>query len=435
MCSTRHSSSFLAILLVFVASTPAWPVALSDEQKLGRQLYRDHDLSLYRNQSCATCHSLQRTRDTDGFRQKTPGFVDPRNTRDGSAVSIGSAPGMTGFLNSPSSGYAAFSPAFHFDEEEGLYVGGQFWNGRAVSLADQASRPFVTEHEMGMPSHWAVVTRLQQEERFVDAFQELYGIDLSAIPPNETAPASETPPAGVENAYTRMTEAIAAFEKSRRFNRFNSKFDFVQAGMTELTPLEQQGREVFESETKGNCAACHPTERTVATDGSPFPPLMTDFTYDNIGLPRNVNIPHNPEPDPGLHGSELVGPNDPEGLETGKHKVMSLRNIAVTAPYGHNGVFATLEDIVHFYNTRDTLGVVEDNNDPGYAVDGWPPPEVFENVNSDELGDLGLSDEEETALVAFLETFTDNYPRWGNDPKVPRGTPSPYQHTPFPEFP
>jgi cytochrome c peroxidase len=114
---------------------------------------------------------------------------------------------------------------------------------------------------------------------------------------------------------------------------------------------------------------------------------------------------------------------------------MSLRNIAVTAPYGHNGVFATLEDIVHFYNTRDTLGVVADNNDPGFAVTGWPAPEVAENVNTDELGDLGLTEEEETALVAFLKTFTDGYPRWGGDPKVPRGTRSPYQHTPFPEFP
>jgi cytochrome c peroxidase len=421
--------------VVLLSAIPASAYALDAEQKLGRQLYRDRDLSRDHNQSCATCHSLRRTRDTDGVRQATPGFVDPRNTRDGSAVSRGSLPGKSGFLNSPSAGYAAFSPLFHFDEEEGLYVGGQFWNGRALNLADQASRPFVTEHEMAMPSHWSVVTRLKQESRFQEEFQEIYGIDLAAIPANETAPAEEPPPPGVEEAYTRMTEAIAAFEKSRRFNRFTSKLDFVLAGVTGLTPLEQHGREVYESETKGNCAACHPTEMTVAPNGDPFPPLLTDFTYDNIGLPRNVNIPGNPEPDAGLHGSELVEVEDPDGLETGKHKVMSLRNIAVTAPYGHNGVFATLEDIVHFYNTRDTLGVVVDNNDPGFAVTGWPLPEIEQNVNVDELGDLGLTAEEETALVAFLKTFTDGYPRWGDDPNVPRGTRSPYAHTPFPEFP
>lgn len=162
-----------------------------------------------------------------------------------------------------------------------------------------------------------------------------------------------------------------------------------------------------------------------------LPPLFTDFTYDNIGLPRNVKIPNNPEPDLGLGGRYDIAQADPEGLETGKHKVMSLRNIALTPPYGHNGVLATLEQVVHFYNTRDTLGMVADNKSLSFGKTGWPEPEVAENVNHDELGNLGLTAEEEKAVVAFLKTLTDDYQRWGHDKNVPPGSSSPFKI--FPE--
>ena len=110
-------------------------------------------------------------------------------------------------------------------------------------------------------------------------------------------------------------------------------------------------------------------------------------------------------------------------------------NIAVTAPYGHNGVFATLEQLTHFYNTRDVLPRVASDQAPGFGVTGWPEPEVPQNVNVDELGNLGLTEEEESALVAFMKTLTDNYPAWGGDPNVPPGTPSPFANTPLPPFP
>ncbi|MCK7513732.1 MAG: hypothetical protein MZV70_63450 [Desulfobacterales bacterium] len=114
--------------------------------------------------------------------------------------------------------------------------------------------------------------------------------------------------------------------------------------------------------------------------------MFTDFTYDNLGLPRNVNIPGNPPPDPGLAAHPQIAGTPMAAGERGKHKVMGLRNIAVTAPYGHNGVFRTLEEIVHFYNTRDTKPVVcTDNTDPRFAKTCWPAPEIGENVNTDEL--------------------------------------------------
>ena len=99
--------------------------------------------------------------------------------------------------------------------------------------------------------------------------------------------------------------------------------------------------------------------------------------------------------DYGLGGRPDIAAKDPTGAELGKHKVMSLRNIAITPPYGHNGFFATLEEVVHFYNTRD--------------VEAWPAPEVEQNVNTTELGNLGLTPEEEVDVVAFLKTLTDGF--------------------------
>ncbi len=142
----------------------------------------------------------------------------------------------------------------------------------------------------------------------------------------------------------------------------------------------------------------------------------------------NVKIPKNPEPNAGLGGRSEIAAVDPDGNEIGKHKVMSLRNIALTPPYGHNGVFATLEQTVHFYNTRDTLGWLPDNRDSGFATAGWPDPEIPQNVNHDELGNLGLTNDEEQAIVAFMLTLTDDYQKWGKDPRVPPRTPSPFAY-------
>ncbi|HEY3476214.1 MAG TPA: hypothetical protein VGK56_16485, partial [Anaerolineales bacterium] len=126
------------------------------------------------------------------------------------------------------------------------------------------------------------------------------------------------------------------------------------------------------------------------------PPVFTDFTYDNLGVPKSEHslLAGNPI-DYGLGG--ILG--DP--AENGKFKVMTVRNISLSAPYAHNGYFMTLEEIVHFYNTRDVSGM---NNGSD-----WPAPEVPETVNFDELGNLGLSARDEAALVAFMKTLSDGY--------------------------
>ena len=158
------------------------------------------------------------------------------------------------------------------------------------------------------------------------------------------------------------------------------------------------------------CSACHIRER--GPNGEP--PLFTDFTFDNLGIPKNpanpfYSMPRKWNPDGanwvdyGLGGFLMRAgfEEDVYQAELGKHKVPTLRNVDLrpypefVKAYGHNGFFKSLEEITHFYNTRD--------------VEGWPAPEVPMNVNDDELGDLGLTPEEEAAIVAFMKTLSDGY--------------------------
>ena len=99
----------------------------------------------------------------------------------------------------------------------------------------------------------------------------------------------------------------------------------------------------------------------------------------------------------------------------GKHRVPTLRNVdlrphaSFVKAFGHNGYFKSLEAIVHFYNTRDILPVADQVNNPLPGVNCWPPAEVKENINTEELGDLKLTPEEEAAVVAFMRTLSDGY--------------------------
>lgn len=409
--------------------------ALGDtEQALGKLLFTDANLSLNRNQSCASCHSLSPATDPlSGLPFGTPGFVDPLNVASGTAVSAGSVAGQFGALNAPSVGYAAFSPTFGLDPATQVYRGGLFWNGRAKNLEDQASQPFLNPSEMAMPSEWAVVTRLKENTNYVAQFQQIYGLDLSSIPSGDLAPASNAAPGGVPAAYAAMTQAIGEFERGPEFNQFTSKFDYWLAGMTSLSSNELAGYNLFNG--RANCANCHLTFESADPAGNPLPPLFTDFTYANVGLPRNWTIPGVPAPDAGLGGRADIAAASPDGSEIGKHKVMSLRNVAVTPPYGHNGVLTTLEQVVHFYNTRDVLGKVDSNTNSGFGVTGWAPPEFSTNINVAEMGNLRLSAAQEAQIVAFLETLTDNYAETGGDSNVPPGTPSPFANAMPPGIP
>lgn len=402
-------------------------MAQAEEIMLGKLIFRDKNLSLNRNQSCETCHSLSPA--IKPGLPAVPGFVDPDNVATGSPVSNGSdinpETGLpfSGTLNTPSVGYAAFSPKFKWDKNLNTYIGGFFWNGRARNLAEQAKQPFLNPVEMAMPNAADVVNRLSENATYRKLFKKIYSISLPLKKPSDKM---------VEKVFQSMAQAVAAFERDRSFSKFNSKFDYVLTGATSFTPVEQQGFDLFKDPLKGNCAVCHPVDSTLDKKGNiVVPPLFTNFSYENIGAPRNMKISGLPEPDPGLGGRADIRKQDEQGLQIGKHKVMTLRNVAVTAPYGHNGVFASLQMIVHFYNTRDALPHDCDSTSPRFPSQCWPVPEIEQNV-SDKFGNLNLTAAERTALIAFMNTLTDDYPDWGNDSLVPPGTPSPYPYIRMP---
>lgn len=181
--------------------------------------------------------------------------------------------------------------------------------------------------------------------------------------------------------------------------------------MAKLTQLEQRGWALFKGE--GKCAKCH-----VASGQKP---LFTDHTFDNLGVPKNPENPvYSDNPifvDPGLGGFLLHRPDYAAYADAnlGKHKVPTLRNVDLRPDLdsvkacAHNGYFKSLEGIVHFYNTRDVLPVCSGayTEAEALAANCWPAPEVAENVNTAELGNLGLTPEEEAAIVAFLKTLSD----------------------------
>jgi cytochrome c peroxidase len=292
--------------------------------------------------------------------------------------------------------YMAFSPAFHFDPKEAHYVGGQFWDGRAATLEEQAKGPFLNPLEMANPDRRAVVEKVRRAA-YAGMFDKVYGKDaLKEVDP----------------AYERIAAALAAFERGPELQPFSSKYDAWLAGRAKLTKQELRGLKLYEDEKKGNCAACHPSQRGPKGE----PPLFTDFTYDNLGVPRNPANPfygqdkaHNPDGQRFVDRGLGAAVNKP--AEDGKFKVPTLRNIARTAPYMHNGYFTTLRGAVAFYNDRDVrkrcpkdLPEAEANRRKC-----WPAPEVAANVNTDELGRLGLSEREVDDIVAFLRTLDDGY--------------------------
>ena len=385
---------------------------LNAMEQLGKSLFFDK-ISEPDWMSCATCHAP-----SAGFTGPIAGI-----NRDG-AVYRGAVPQRFGNRKPPSAAYATLSPIFYFDEEEGLFIGGNFWDGRATGerlgnpAADQALGPFLNPVEQNNPSKQAVLEQVAAS-KYADLWEVVWG-----------EPISYETPAEIEINYDRIGLAIAAYEDSNEVNQFSSKYDYYLAGEVELTEQEASGLELFNG--KALCFACHPSEGAGA--------LFTDFSYDNLGVPKNPENPFydmdevylddgspiNPEGadwiDLGLGGFLSAHPNSDWAAKAaenmGKHKVPTLRNVdkrpgkGFLKAFAHNGYFKSLEGIVNFYNTRDVKPSCEDpltTEKDALKQNCWPAPEVSENVNTDELGNLGLTPEEEEAIVAFLKTLSDGY--------------------------
>jgi cytochrome c peroxidase len=221
----------------------------------------------------------------------------------------------------------------------------------------------------------------------------------------------------VNHAYAAIGRSVAAYEASSEVNQFTSKFDYYLQGLVDLTKEEKAGLALFQGQ--GKCVNCH----VIGRGSKREPPLVTDFTYDNLGVPKNPENPfyltHPSYVDEGL-GAFI---NTRQGYQcfakqgVGKQKVPTLRNVdkrpslGFVKAYTHNGYFKTLEGVVHFYNTRD----VKDTCPGPYteakalAAGCWPEPELDENVNDTEVGNLHLTPDQEAAIVEFLKTLSDGY--------------------------
>ena len=340
-------------------------VLLTPKEELGKLLFFEKQLSDPAGQDCADCHDPDLA------------FAD-RNS--GLPVSKGVITGRYGNRNDMPVAYSSFVPPLHKDTVENIWIGGLFWDGRANDLAEQAMGPPLNPLEMANADTSAIFEKLINLEYSIK-FKEVYGQDAISNP---------------AEAFHNMADAIAAYERTEEFSPFTSKYDYFLKGEAELSAQEISGMALFVSELKGNCAACHPL--TALPDGTP--PLFTDFSYDNLGAPKNPENPfYSLEEDLNPEGKDFVdlglGVTVNDAAENGKFRVPTLRNVAITSPYLHNGVFKTLFQVVSFYNSRD--------------VQSWPDPEVAENVNYDEMGDLGLTNQEMEDIVAFLLTLTDGW--------------------------
>ena len=378
-------------------------------QRLGEKIYFDKSLSNPPGMACATCHD------------PNAGWAGPD-----SAVNLASNiyPGAVAarFNNRKpgSAAYATFAPILHTRMEDGeaLFVGGNLWDGRATGQllgnpsADQAQQPFLNPVEHNLKDADEVVL-LVEKSGYAKEFSRIcdnLGLDRSLDKATQTR---------MKFGYIGL--ALAAFENSSKVNAFTSKYDAYLRGKVRLSPAERRGLKVFE--VKGKCADCHPS--ALGRNGEL--PLFTDFTYDNLGIPANpdnpwyrMNATINPAGkawiDEGLGGFLKTQPQYAASAKAnmGKHRVPTLRNVDYrphadfARRYGHNGYFPDLESIIHFYNTRDVKPFIK--NIGGLDSQGkWPKPEVALNVNTEEMGNLKLTQKEEADLLAFLKTLNDGY--------------------------
>lgn len=395
--SSRRGATVLALGLLTVlsacggggaASAPASAVAdvaLSAPAALGEKIFKDASLSASGKMSCATCH-------------------DPANahaqTNDLSVQLGGANLDIPGFRAVPSLRYLNLTPAFFF-AADGTPTGGFTRDGRAQSLAQQAERPFLAPHEMANLDKADVVAKLQRAT-YVSEFKTVFGNAIFA---------------DSDTAFDRVQFALQQYQKEdSAFHPYDAKYDQFLAGKVMLNEAELRGLALFNNPAKGNCAACHTSSK--GADGAS--PLFTDFTYDNLGVPRNPAIPATADAayfDLGLCGPDRTDLSARSDL-CGAFKVPSLRNVATRKVFFHNGRFTSLRDAVSFYVRRDT------NPEEWYplASDGTVlkfndlPATYVTNVNTTEVPynrqrgmAAALSPAEVEDVIKFLGSLSDGY--------------------------
>ena len=409
---------------------------------LGKALLFDKELSVNRNEACAFCHMPE------------TGFTGPVSSLNATTVSYpGSVRTRFGRRKPQSHTYATFTPVLHYNKSQADFVGGNFWDMRATGIRlnnpvpEQAQGPPLDPVEMALSDSACLVYRMSRRPYRAVA-EEVWGPQAFSIRwPSDVdevcarpGPALRSNPfpvhlsavdrGTVNRTFDQFGEAVAAYEASAEVNPFTSKYDFIIAGKVEFTGDEQAGYSLFRS-AAAHCNECH-------RDGGPGEePLFTDFTASNLGLPANPAIPFYSETKPDLFGyiansaglafidkgvgGFVAGPENPRSdwsqlaaAFTGKFKTPTLRNVDkrprpdFVKAYMHNGYLKSLKEVVHFYNTRDSLPRCAPH-DAGEKRTCWPPPEYPDTMNKKQLGDLRLTEEQEDQIVAFLQALTDGF--------------------------
>ncbi|MDB5853177.1 MAG: putative di-heme cytochrome c peroxidase [Herminiimonas sp.] len=321
-----------------LASSPATQFAtnLGLSARVGQKIFFDKTLSGSGKMSCASCHDPQSA------------YGSPNNL----SVQLGGTDMATaGTRAVPALRYTQVTPAYAdlLDNPDGISVpgpgGGFTWDGRANTLADQARIPLLAPNEMANIDAEAVVTKLRQAP-YAAMFEQAFGKDALA---------------NTDAAFANAMQALQAFQlEDPAFHPYTSKFDLYAGNKIggNFTPAETRGLKVFSDPATGNCASCH--YQGAGLNGSSG--LFTDFSYEAISVPRNPAIAANQDPayfDMGLCGptrtdhspSPIGSPNKFCGM----FKAPGLRNVATRNTFFHNGVMHSLEQVIRFYNTRDTM--------------------------------------------------------------------------------
>lgn len=428
----------ITILSLLVWAMPA-SADLSPIETLGKRLFFDNSLSANGTQSCAACHAPE------------VGYTGPDSAVNAAgAVYQGAIPMHFGNRKPPAAAYAGDSPLLHQDTA-GAWFGGMFWDGRATGailgdpLAEQAKGPYLNPLEQALPNARTLCIKVMRSD-YAGLFEEVWGTGTLDCAKNA---------AGV---YDNIGRSVAAYERSAEVNTFTSKFDMFwdaalvaekdvtkikcgtggggggpgmgcPGGGTDpnrwtsfrglgLSDQELQGLAAFNDPGRANCASCHSL-----APGPQGYPLLTDFGYDNLGIPKNPDNPFytmppvwNPDGkawvDYGLGGylKNAGFAVEVYGTELGKFKAPSLRNVDqrpsadFVKAYGHNGYFKSLDDIVLFYHWRAAMDAGMGGGMGGMA-NMFPPPELDQNRTIMNMFPRPLVG----SIVAFLKTLSDGY--------------------------
>lgn len=244
----------------------------------------------------------------------------------------------------------------------------QFWDGRAATLEEQALIPIFAEDEMNQTSVAELLRRLRAIPRYRELFASAFGYQSKAD--------------GGEITLPNITRALATFE--RKLNIVETTYDrFVRGDDSQLTTDQLRGMVVFFGQ--GQCAVCH------------IPPHFHDGVLASTGVPVSLEKGAPLDNDPGF--GAVIRRRD----AFGQFKTPGLRNISRTAPYMHNGIFRTLEEIVEFYN---------DGGGRGRGVEVISQDSKVEKLN--------LSSQQKADLISFLKSLDNLEP----PPVVPASVPS-----------